>query len=107
MTDEQRFGGNEKLARLRLLADELRARTATLELLDELLATLIDNGDLPDIFDRLSAIARKVLPHDTLLLIVGLPGRRKQRHGRPALSRRVRRSTCHHRGSAMGRRDHR
>ena len=56
---------------------ELRARTAALELLDDLLATLIDTGDLRDVFDRVSAIARRVLAHDLLLLIVGLPGRRR------------------------------
>jgi transcriptional regulator with GAF, ATPase, and Fis domain len=57
--------------------EELRARTATLELLDDLLITLTDTGDLPDVFDRVSEIARKVLPHDTLLMIVGLPGGRR------------------------------
>jgi len=77
MTDEQRSGGSAELAELRRVADDLRARATTLELLDELLATVIDTGDLPDVFDRLSAIARKVLPHDTLLLIVGLPGRQR------------------------------
>lgn len=59
------------------LAEELRTRTAALELLDDLLATLTDTGELPDVFDRISAIARKVLPHDLLLMIVGLPGRRR------------------------------
>src|SRR5262249_13936757 len=77
MTDEQQPHVDAELAQLRQVADLLRARTTTLELLDELLATLIDTGDLPDVFDRLSAIARKVLPHDTLLLIVGLPGRQR------------------------------
>jgi two-component system response regulator AtoC len=77
MTDERRSGGSAETAELRRVADDLRARTATLELLDELLATFVDAGDLPDVFDRLSAIARKVLPHDTLLLIVGLPGRQR------------------------------
>lgn len=59
------------------LAEELRTRTAALELLDDLLAALTDTGELADVFDRISAIARKVLPHDTLLMIVGLPGRRR------------------------------
>jgi len=58
-------------------AGGLRARTAALELLDDLLATLIDTGDLRDVFDRVSAIARRVLAHDLLLLIVGLPGGRR------------------------------
>jgi len=60
-------------------AEELRARTTTLELLDEMLATLIDTGELPDVFDRISAIARKVLPHDTVMLNVMLPDDRHAR----------------------------
>src|SRR5215471_9607472 len=64
---------------LRAEAAELRARTAALELLDDLLTTLIDSGNLPDVFERISAIARRVLAHDALLLIVGLPGRRRAR----------------------------
>jgi transcriptional regulator with GAF, ATPase, and Fis domain len=63
----------------RLLADqirdneELRARAARNDLLDELLATLTDSGDLADVFERISQIARKVLPHDALFLPVYLP----------------------------------
>ena len=58
--------------------EELRARTTNLELLEELLAALIDSGDLPDVFGRISTIARKVLPHDAAALMVRLPpdGRR-------------------------------
>ncbi len=59
--------------------EELRARTATLELLDELLGELVDSADLPEVFDRVSAIARKVLPHDTMVLTVVLPDRRHAR----------------------------
>jgi transcriptional regulator with GAF, ATPase, and Fis domain len=59
---------------------ELRARTTNLELLDELLAALTDNGDLPDVFERISAIARKVLPHDALGLPVLLQDGRHARH---------------------------
>ncbi len=68
---------HQRLAEQAREAGELRTRTAALGLLDDLLTTLIDTGDLPDVFDRVSAIARRVLPHDTLLLIVGLPGRRR------------------------------
>src|SRR5262245_59475147 len=53
--------------------EELRAATASLEILDELLAVETHAGDLDDVFDRVSAIAHKVLPHDTMLLPVGLP----------------------------------
>jgi transcriptional regulator with GAF, ATPase, and Fis domain len=59
--------------------EELRARTAALELLDELLTTLMDTGELPDVFDRISAIARKVLGHDTLALTVILPDGKRGR----------------------------
>jgi hypothetical protein len=52
--------------------EELRARTEKTELLDELLAALIDSGDLPDVFGRVSVIARKVLPHDAAALMVRL-----------------------------------
>jgi transcriptional regulator with GAF, ATPase, and Fis domain len=61
--------------------EELRARTTNLELLDELVATLSDSGDLRDVFGRISAIARKVLPHDRLYLPVILPdGRHARRY---------------------------
>jgi transcriptional regulator with GAF, ATPase, and Fis domain len=59
------------------LADEsrrgaaLQQRTANLELLDELLATIGD-GALHQVFDRMSHIARKVLPHDAMMLPVFL-----------------------------------
>lgn len=67
----------QRLAEQARSVAQLRARTATLELLDDLLVTLIDAGELPDVFDRVSAIARRVLAHDAALLIVGLPGRRR------------------------------
>jgi transcriptional regulator with GAF, ATPase, and Fis domain len=53
--------------------EELRARTANLELLDELIVALTDTGELPQTFDRVSEIAKKVLPHDLLALPVLLP----------------------------------
>ena len=61
---------HQRLAEQARQAEALRARTATLELLDSLLADLIDNGALPDVFDRISAIARKVVAHDMLLMVV-------------------------------------
>jgi transcriptional regulator with GAF, ATPase, and Fis domain len=64
---------HQRLAEQARHAAELRSRTATLELLDDLLTSLIDTGDLPDVFDRVSAIARKVLHHDMLLLAVTMP----------------------------------
>ena len=68
---------HQRLAEQARETGELRARTAALELPDDLLATLIDTGDLRDVFDRVSAIARRVLAHDMLLLFVGLPGSRR------------------------------
>jgi len=70
---------HQRLAEQVRSAEELRARTASLELLDELLVTLIDSGELPEVFDRISAIARKVLPHDTVMLNVMLPDDRHAR----------------------------
>ena len=52
--------------------EALRARTTNIELLDELLGALIDGGDLRDLFERVSTIARKVLPHDAALLMIRL-----------------------------------
>src|SRR4030095_2883803 len=59
--------------------EELRARTEKSDLLDALLAALIDSGDLPDVLGRVSAIARKVLPHDAAALMVRLPDGRNAR----------------------------
>jgi transcriptional regulator with GAF, ATPase, and Fis domain len=62
-------------------SEALHARTTNLELLDELLAELIESGGVPDVFRRLSAIARKVLPHDAAALTVALAdGRRARVH---------------------------
>ena len=52
---------------------ELKARTASLELLDELLATLTDAGRVSDLFERISAVAKNVIPHDAMALPVMLP----------------------------------
>jgi len=70
---------HQRLADQLRSVEELRARTASLELLDEMLVTLIDAGELPEVFDRISAIARKVLPHDTVMLNVMLPDDRHAR----------------------------
>jgi len=61
---------HQRLAEEARRSDELRATTANLELLDELLATVTDTGTLSQAFDRSSAIARKVLAHDALTLPV-------------------------------------
>jgi transcriptional regulator with GAF, ATPase, and Fis domain len=69
----------EQLAEEAKRAEELRARQTNLELLDELLATLADSGELRDVFDRVSAIVAKVLPHDAAVLMVRLPDGRHAR----------------------------
>jgi PAS domain S-box-containing protein len=61
------------------VAEELRARTANLELLDELLRALVDSGDLRDVFGRISTVAQKVLVHDAAALMVRLPRSRQAR----------------------------
>jgi two-component system response regulator FlrC len=59
---------------------ELRERAATLELLEHSLATLTDAGEVGDLFERLSALARQLLPYDSLALHAmppaGAPARR-------------------------------
>jgi GAF domain-containing protein len=45
-----------------------RSQLARLEALDELLSTLAGVLDIRDVFERVSAIARKVLPHDMMSL---------------------------------------
>jgi transcriptional regulator with GAF, ATPase, and Fis domain len=59
--------------------EELRTRTTSIELLDELLGTLTDTGDVANVFDRISATAGKVLPHDAAALLIGLPEKRRAR----------------------------
>jgi len=60
-------------------AEGLRVRTMNLELLDELLSTLVDSDTLADVFGRLSAIATKVLAHDASALMVRLADGRRAR----------------------------
>jgi transcriptional regulator with GAF, ATPase, and Fis domain len=64
---------HQRLAKQARLTEELRARTTNLELLDEILTTLVDSGDLTGVFGRISAIAGKVLQHDAAALMVRLP----------------------------------
>jgi transcriptional regulator with GAF, ATPase, and Fis domain len=49
-----------------VLVSALRQRIATLETLDGLLSTLTGVLDIREVFDRVSAIAQEVLPHDAL-----------------------------------------
>src|SRR6185503_10168652 len=66
--------------------EELRARTTNLELLDELLSALADAGEVRDAFERISAIARKVLAHDALALpVFQADGRHARRYATSGL----------------------
>ena len=52
---------------------ELKARAANLERLDEMLAAMTDAAQLSELFDRVSAVARQVIPHDAMAVPVLLP----------------------------------
>src|SRR5262245_18418141 len=61
---------HKRLAEQTQRAEEPRARTTSVELLDELLAALTDAGDIPDVFGRISDIALKVLrPYAAVLMV--------------------------------------
>jgi transcriptional regulator with GAF, ATPase, and Fis domain len=60
-------------------SEELRARTTSLELLDELLAAVVDTGDLPAVLTTISSLVRRVLPHDAAAIIVKLSGQPQAR----------------------------
>jgi transcriptional regulator with GAF, ATPase, and Fis domain len=64
---------HERLAEHQRRNEELRARSATMELLDEVLSAVTGSGELPVVWDRISAVSQKVLPHDALLLAALLP----------------------------------
>jgi transcriptional regulator with GAF, ATPase, and Fis domain len=66
---------HQRLAEEARASAELKARAANLELLDDLLAALTDTEELTEVFDRLSATAKKVIPHDAMMLPVLLPDR--------------------------------
>jgi two-component system response regulator FlrC len=64
---------HEHLAAEAKRAGELQKRAANLELLDHSLVSLTDTGELEDLFDRMSALARQALAYDALVLQVLLP----------------------------------
>ena len=70
---------HERLAEEQRRNEGLRAKSATLELLDEVLAAVTGLGELPEVWERISAVAQKVLPHDALILAAALPDRGKAR----------------------------
>jgi transcriptional regulator with GAF, ATPase, and Fis domain len=64
---------HQRLAEQAKHNEALRARTDNLELLDSLLVSLIDTGNLRQVFERISAVVQKVLPHDAAWLPIVLP----------------------------------
>ena len=64
---------HQRLAEEVRLAEELRSKAASMEMLDGLLAELTDSAELSQVIDRISTIAQKVLPHDAMLVPVLLP----------------------------------
>src|SRR5262245_57659573 len=64
---------HQRLAEEARRNEELRARESRLELLDELLSSVTDTGEIKEQFDRISEIAGKVLRHDALVLSVMQP----------------------------------
>src|SRR5262249_31220687 len=59
---------HQRLAEASRGAAALRERVANLEMLDGLLDTLTGVLDVREVFDRVSAIAQKVIPHDATAL---------------------------------------
>ena len=70
---------HQRLADTARQSAELQAREAKLELIDDLLATTTDAAEVKEMFDRVSEIARQVLAHDGLCLVVMLPDGRQGR----------------------------
>jgi transcriptional regulator with GAF, ATPase, and Fis domain len=61
---------HRRLAEQARAHEALRAEAARNELLDGLLAALIDSGELVDVFEKVSVIAGKVVPHDAAGLMI-------------------------------------
>ena len=65
---------HQRLAEAARRSEELRATAARSDLLDELLHSVIDAGELPEVFERISNASQRVLTHDALVLTAVLPG---------------------------------
>src|SRR6185436_10513742 len=64
---------HQRLAEEARVNAELKARAANLERLDEMLAAMTDAAQLSELFDRVSAVAKQVIPHDAMAVPVLLP----------------------------------
>jgi transcriptional regulator with GAF, ATPase, and Fis domain len=65
---------HQRLAEAARRSEELRATAARSDLLDELLHSVTDTGELPEVFERISNASQRVLSHDALVLTAILPG---------------------------------
>jgi transcriptional regulator with GAF, ATPase, and Fis domain len=65
---------HHRLAEVARRSEELRATAARSDLLDELLHSVTDAGELPAVFERISNASQRVLTHDALVLTAILPG---------------------------------
>ncbi|PWT83153.1 MAG: hypothetical protein C5B57_07415, partial [Blastocatellia bacterium] len=65
---------HQRLAEQARRNEELRARTTNLEMLDVMLTALTDVGSLSEVIDRVSEVAKKVLPHDAMIMPVVVQG---------------------------------
>jgi transcriptional regulator with GAF, ATPase, and Fis domain len=70
---------HQRLAEEGRRAAELKERALTLELIDDLLLSVTGEGDLPEIWSRVSKVVQKVIPHDGLFLTAVLPNRKQAR----------------------------
>ncbi len=70
---------HQRLAEQARQSEALRSRAATIELLRELLRSATSEGDLPQVWSRVSGVAQKVLPHDGLFLTAVLPNKTQAR----------------------------
>ena len=61
---------HQRLAEEARRTEALRERAANLEMLEDLLKTLSGVLDIREVFDRVSEIAQRVLPHDAIIVIV-------------------------------------
>ena len=68
---------HERLAEEQRRHDALRANSTTMEMLEEVVAAVTGLGELPEVWERISAATQKVIPHDALVLAAALP-----EHGR-------------------------
>ena len=64
---------HHRLAEEVRLNEQLRAQSAKSELLDQILKTIIDTGELPEVFERISAATQSLIAHDALVLTAVLP----------------------------------